>query len=158
MIKGFICVIFALCSLVLMSFYHNHSSYQTECVTLETDGYVILKIWDTKKGIKYNQDQARKDAIHAILYSGVSGSSGCTTQPPILNETEEQYNFKSIEKSFFANNGKWLIFVKSSTTETTLPTYLGAKNLKIYQVTISKSELRKYLEDQKIIKSLTNSF
>jgi hypothetical protein len=100
----------------------------------------------------------RKDAIHAITYSGVSGGTGCTTQPPILNKSEEQESFKAIEKSFFSKKGKWSMFTKSSATETTLPTNIGRKNWKVYQVTISKNELRKYLEDQKIIKSLTNGF
>jgi hypothetical protein len=144
--------------IVQFSFIASNRNYQTDCVSLETDGYVTIKIWDTKKGAKYNAEQARKDAIHAILYSGISGSNGCTTQPPILNKSEEQENFKSIEKSFFSKKGKWSIFTRSSATETTLPAKLGVKNWKVYQVSISKNELRKYLEEQKIIKSLTNGF
>jgi len=150
--------IIALSSLMLLSFASNNRNYQTECVTIDTDGYLIIKIWDTKKGAKYKPEQARKDAIHAILFSGISGGNGCTTQPPILNKTEEQENFKTIEKSFFAKKGKWSIFTRSSATESTLPANLGIKNWKVYQVSISKNELRKYLEEQKIIKSLTNGF
>jgi hypothetical protein len=151
-------LIIVMSSLMLLSFASNNRNYQTECVTIETDGYVTIKIWDTKKGAKYKPEQARKDAIHAILFSGISGGAGCSTQPPILNKTEEQDNFKSIEKSFFAKKGKWSMFTRSSATETTLPANLGVKNWKVYQVSISKNELRKYLEEQKIIKSLTNGF
>ena len=111
-----------------------------------------------KKGARYRSKQARKDAIHAILYSGISGGAGCSTQPPILNKTIEQENFKPIEKSFFAKKGKWSMFTRSSATETTLPNRLGIKTWKVYQVSISKNELRKYLEEQKIIKSLNNGF
>jgi hypothetical protein len=151
-------LIIVMSSLMLLSFTSNNRNYQTECVTIETDGYVIIKIWDTKKGAKYNSEQARKDAIHAILFSGISGGNDCTTQTPILNKTEEQENFKTIENSFFAKKGKWSMFTRSSATETTLPANLGVKNWKVYQVSISKNELRKYLEEQKIIKSLTNGF
>ena len=147
-------IILILCS----SFLSSNRSYQTECVSLETDGYVTIKIWDTKKGAKYKPEQARKDAIHSILYSGISAGNGCATQPPVLNKTEEQESFKKNEKSFFANKGKWSMFTRSSATETTLPANLGIKNWKVYQVSISKNELRKYLEEQKIIKSLTNGF
>ena len=146
------------CSLFLMSFLTNSRSYQTECVSIETDGYITIKIWDTQKGSKYKPEQARKDAIHAILYSGVAGSNGCTKQPPILNKAEDQNQFKTIEKSFFAKNGKWSTFTRSSAIETTLPANIGAKNWKVYQVSVSKNELRKYLEQQKIIKSLNNGF
>ncbi len=145
-------------SLILLSFAQKVRNYQTECISNDIDGYITIKIWDTKKGAKYKPEQARKDAIHAILFSGISGGNGCTTQPPILNKTEEQENFKTIEKSFFAKKGKWSMFTRSSATETTLPANLGIKNWKVYQVSISKNELRKYLEEQKIIKSLTNGF
>ncbi len=142
----------------LFSFVTNSRTYQTECISLESDGYIAIKVWDTQKGSKYKAEQARKDAIHAILFSGISGGNGCATQPPILNKSEEQNNFKNIEKTFFAKNGKWSMFTRSSATETTLPASLGAKNWKVYQVSISKNELRKYLEEQKIIKSLNNGF
>lgn len=144
--------------LTLLSFANKNRNYQTECVSIETDGYVTIKIWDTKKGEQYKSEQARKDAIHAILFSGVASVNGCATQPPILNKTEELENFKTIEKSFFAKKGKWSMYTRSTATETTLPENLGLKNWKVYQVSISKNELRKYLEEQKIIKSLTNGF
>lgn len=150
--------ILVLSSILLFSFANTIGTYKTECVTLETGGFVILKIWDTKKGTKYKPEQALKDAIHAVIYSGVAGTIRCATQPPLLNETIDQENFKSIEKHFFSKNGKWSMFTRSSAIETTLPTSLGEKKWKVYQVSIAKDDLRKYLEDQKIIKSLKNGF
>jgi hypothetical protein len=151
-------LVIVLISLMLLSFSGKYRNYQTECITIETDGYVTIKIWDTKKGEKYKPEQARKDAIHAILFSGISGGSACSTQPPILKKTEEQENFKKIEKSFFAKKGKWSMFTRSSATETTLPANIGVPNWKVFQVSISKNELRKFLEEQNIIKSLNNGF
>ena len=145
-------------SILLMAFNQQNNSYQTECISLETDGYVTFKIWDTKRGSKYKPEQARKDGINAILISGIAGINGCTTQQPILNTSEELEKFKSIEKSFFSKNGKWSILTKSSTIETTIPKNLGEKNWKVYQVSVSKNELRKYLEEQKIINSLNTGF
>jgi len=145
-------------SILLMAFNQQNNSYQTECVSLETDGYVTFKIWDSKRGSKYKPEQARKDGINAILISGIAGINGCTTQQPILNKSEELEKFKSIEKSFFSKNGKWSILTKSSTIETTLPKNLGEKNWKVYQVSVSKNELKKYLEEQKVINSLNTGF
>ncbi|MCF8374403.1 MAG: hypothetical protein K9H64_22470 [Bacteroidales bacterium] len=150
--------IFTFCSLFLISFTANNKSYQTECVSIETDGYVTIKIWDTKKGSKYKSEQAQKDAIHAILYSGISGGNGCPTQTPLLNTLHEQENFSHIENNFFSKNGKWKDFTKSSKVETTLPQSISEKNWKVYQVSVSKNELRKYLEERKIIKSLNEGF
>ena len=143
---------------IFCSFDFPDRYYQTECITNETDGYISLKIWNTEKGENYKPEQARIDAIHAILYSGITGGGSCSTHPPILNNTEEQVKFKSIENGFFAKKGKLSMFTRSSATETTTPTSLGVKNWKVYQVSVSKNELRKYLEEQKIIKSLTNDF
>lgn len=145
-------------SITLLSFCKSNRHYQVECVSIETDGYITIKIWDTKKGAKYKPKQARKDALHAILYSGIAGGASCSTQPPILNKAEEQENFQSIEKCFFAKGGKWSSYSRSAVTETSLPAYLGVKNWKVYQVSISKNELRKYLEEKKIITSLNNGF
>jgi hypothetical protein len=144
----------------LMTFYSFSvpKSYQTECLSIETNGYITIKIWDIKNGAKYKPEQARKDAIHAVLFSGVAGGITCATQPPILIQSDEQDNFKAIEKSFFSKNGKWSSYTRSSLTSTTLPSSLGEKNWKVYQISVSKNELRKYLEDQKVIKSLNNGF
>ena len=70
--------------LICCSFYSNNYTYQTECVSLDTDGYYTIKMWDTKKGDNYRQVDARKDAIHAILYSGIAGANGCSLQKPIF--------------------------------------------------------------------------
>lgn len=140
------------------SFAPSNRTYQTECVSLETDGYVTIKIWDTKKGAKYKPEQARQDAVNALLYSGIAGSNGCGTQNPLLNGADEQDKFKSIEHDFFAKNGRWAMFTRSAATETTIPQNIGDKNWKAYQVSVSKKELRKYLEEQKVIKSLNNGF
>jgi len=148
----------AFISYFFLAFTLSNRNYQTECVSLDTDGYVTMKIWDTKKADKYKPEQARKDAIDAILYAGISGGNGCTTQSPILNTAIEQSNFQTIEKKFFSKNGKWAIFTRNAATETTLPSSLVVKNCKVYQVSVSKNELRKYLEEQKIIKSLNNGF
>ena len=148
----------ALSSLLLLSFVSNNRNYQTECLDTESDGYVTIKIWDQKKGVRYRLKQARKDAIHAILFSGISGGNGCITQPPILNTTEDKENFKTIEKGFFAKNGNWSMFTRSSETYNTSKNRLGIKTSKVYQLSISKNELRKYLEENKIIKSLNNGF
>jgi len=145
-------------SLFIFAFKQGSNSYQTECVSLETDGYVSLKIWDTKSGKSYKSEQARKDAVHAILFAGIAGTNGCATQTALLVKSEDIDKFKKIEKEFFSSNGKWSQFTRSSATETTLPINLGEKNWKVYQVSVSKDALRKYLEEKSILKSINTGF
>jgi hypothetical protein len=138
--------------------FKNNINSQIEGVSVENGGYCTIKIWDTKNGEKYMLDQARKDAIYAILFSGIAESKTFPNQPPILNKAEDQINFKKIENTFFSENGKWSMFTNSSSIETTLPANLSTKNWRVYQVSVAKNALRKYLEEQKIIKSLNNGF
>ena len=144
--------------ITLMSYSKNSTTYQTECVSIQTDGYITIKIWDTKAGKTYKPEQSRKDAVHALLFSGISGSKGCTTQEPLLKKSEDIENFQKVEKEFFSKNGKWVLYTRSSSIETTLPEGIGEKNWKVYQVAISRDALKKYLEEQKIIKSLNTGF
>jgi hypothetical protein len=138
---------------------HSQTSknYQIECISLETDGYVKLALWDTKLGEKYKPEQASKDAIYAILFAGVSGKSGCSLSP-LLSNTKEKENFKNIEKSFFSRNGIWKNFTRSSVQGTNQNFEAQEKKWMIVQIYVSKSELRKHLEDQKIIKRLNDGF
>jgi hypothetical protein len=151
-------LIIVMSSILLLSFAYNNRNYQTECVTIETDGYVTIKIWDTKLGKSYKPEQARKDAVHAVLYAAIAGSNGCTTQTALLIKSEDIDKFKKIEKDFFSSKGNWAKYTRSSATETTLPINLGEKNWKVYQVSVSKDALEKYLEEKSILKSIKTGF
>ncbi len=136
----------------------KYNSYQTECVSLNTDAHVVIRIWNTKKGLKYKMENARKEAIHAILFSGIAAGNGCSTQPALLNTPEDRSNFKAIEKRFFSKKGEWSRFTRDGTENS-----FGTKNdisatCKIYQVSIARKDLRKYLEENKIIKPLNSGF
>ena len=133
-------------------------SYATECVSIESDKYITINIWNGKKGSNYKNESAQKEAIHAILYSGISNGNSCTTQNPILSNLEQRNNFKKIENKFFRKKGEWNRFIKSSNIEKSLPISIGSQNWKVYQVAIAKNELRKYLEEEKIIHTLSNGF
>ena len=138
--------------ITLMSFSKSSNSYQTECVRIQTDGYIVIKIWDTKAGKSYTLEQSRKDAIRALLFLGISGNNGCTTQEPLLKNALEIANFQKFEKEFFSKDGRWLLITYKYAYETSLPEGISEKNWKAYQVTISINGLKHYLKENKIIK------
>ena len=122
--------------------------YQVECFSLTNDGYVELKVSNLINPTEYQIEQASIDAIKAILFTGYS-STKCQTQTPLLNSIEAKDNFKKIQSSFFSKKGPWKNFVRNS----------SGKNIENgVLIMISKEQLRKYLEDTKIIKKLTNGF
>jgi len=145
-------------SILFLAFNKSSNTYQTECVSIETNGYITIKIWDTKLGKSYKPEQARKDAIHAILFSGISGTEGCIAQNALLINSDAKERFKKIEKDFFSNNSEWQNYVRSADTETTLPESIGEKKWKVFQVIVAKDALRKNLEEKQIMKSLNTGF
>jgi len=64
---------YSISALFLLSSIASTASYKVECVSTESEGYVTIKVWDTQKGKSYKAEQARKDAIQALLLSGLSG-------------------------------------------------------------------------------------
>lgn len=122
--------------------------YQVECFSLTNDGYVELKVSNLINPTEYQIEQASIDAIKAILFTGFS-STKCQTQTPLLNSIEAKDNFKKIQSSFFSKKGLWKNFIRNS----------SGKNIENgFLIMISKEQLRKYLEDTKIIKKLNNGF
>jgi len=156
--KKSIISIFCLTFFLATAVSQKQYAYLIECVSVETSGTSIIKIWNSKKGKKYSVLQARKDAIYAVLYHGVPGNNGCIAQKPLLSSAESIESFNRIKNRFFANEGIWYHYANEATIINSLPELIKENDWKIYQVSISKDLLRKYLEEQKIINSLNSGF
>lgn len=156
--KAIYSLIALLAILAFSSFSASKSNYQIECVRISPDGYVLLKIWDLQKGANYKLEQAKIDVVSNLLYAGFSGKNDCITQSPFLNSNEEITNFKKIEKNFFSKSGKYAFLIKGSIKVSMQNNLTPNKSIKVFEIEVSKNELRKYLEEQKIIKSLNNGF
>ena len=131
---------------------------QTECFSIQTSGYVTVSIWNPSKGSSYKLTDARKDAVRSLLYSGLSGSDNCQTQPKFLKSFDEEENFSKIQKDFFSKRGDWTKFTRSSSLSGPSPKSIDNPNWKVYNIEIAKQDLRVYLEKRNVIKSLTNGF
>lgn len=151
-------IFIVLFSIGFLSVAHSQSSYQYECINVNKDGYTKIKIWNPQKGRNYKFDQSRKDAIDAVLFYGIPSNNGCILQKPLLQKQEEQEKFKKLEKEFFKTNGIWTKFTSSAETESALPENLGPKNWKVFHVSVAKDLLRKYLEENNIVKPLNEGF
>lgn len=140
---------------VLFSSNAQKELYSIECISVENEGYVKLKLMNYVKPTKFKIVDASKDAIKALLYSGYS-STNCPTQKPLLKGTTDIDNFKKIESDFFSKNGKWKTFVRNSLDIDNVKT--EKITIKEFEIMVNKDLLRKYLEQQKIIKSLNTGF
>jgi hypothetical protein len=133
-------------------------AFQTECYSIQTSGYFTVSIWNPSKGLSYKLKDARKDAVKSLLYSGLSGSDNCQTQPKFLKSFDEEENFSKIQKEFFSKRGDWTKFTRSSSLSGPSPKSIENQNWKVYNIEIAKQDLRVYLEKREVIKSLSNGF
>jgi hypothetical protein len=125
-----------------------------ECSHIDHNSQLILKIYNLNNSrLVDTQTKVKKEALNIILYYGISIGDNCPKIPPYLSTAKEQIRFKKIEKEFFSKNGDWKKFVHIKS----LPEN-NNNDKNFYQISIDKNNLRTYLEEQKIIKSLTNGF
>lgn len=133
--------------------------YEIVPMGVGTEGTALIKVYSYAKSQKKAIEVGKKNAVHGILFKGVPGGKGVYAQPPLVKPIEQETN-KDFFDEFF-ESGEYLRFVTVSSEGIIDPKDMMrvGKNYKIGIVyTVSKNELRKYLEDNKIIKRLDSIF
>jgi hypothetical protein len=131
-------------------------SYQIVCDAVHTDGSIDLEITNPKDDNSYQAETARKDAVHAIIYKGVTSNGKCGDVVPLLDTQEKIKKFKEIEKTFFRKKGDWNRFANIDVGS--INGTSSKDKTKSYKITVAKENLRKYLIENKIIDSLVKGF
>lgn len=135
--------------------------YEIECVSTGAQGTYLIKVWSYSKKPTVAIEQAKKNAVHGIIFKGFSGQgAGCTQKPLTSNPALEQEKAEFF-KEFFADGGKYMKFVNISGdgTVNAEDRLKVGKEFKIgVIVSVLKENLRKDLEAAGIIKSLSSGF
>ncbi len=136
--------------------------YEIECVGIGKPGTKLIKVWSYSKNAKVATGQAKKNAVHGIIFQGYAGGGqGCTNQKALVNDPSLEHQKKEFFDDFFADGGKYMKFVSHSNDAT--PEVMGVK-LKGYKykvgvvVTVNSNALRKDLEAAGIIRGLSSGF
>lgn len=137
--------------------------YEIECSGVGTDGTYLVKVWSFSKKAAVAGEQAKKNAVHGIIFKGFVGNreKGCPTQKPLANSPNLEMEKADFFVPFFEEGGKYMKFVSLSSDGN-----MGPKDVvkvgKEYKVgiilSVYKDLLRKDLEDAGIIRSLTSGF
>lgn len=81
--------------------------YETECVSVEKNGFQIVKAWGTGMTEKEAVLNARRRAIDDILFMGIrGGKAGCSVRP-IISNPNERSNQERYFMTFFAKGGSF---------------------------------------------------
>ncbi len=134
--------------------------YEIECVGIGKAGTKVIKVWSYSKKAKVAIAQAKKNAVHGIIFQGYAGGGqGCTSQKPLASDPSiEQQKEEFFDNFFDINGGKYMKFVSSSGDATPTVMKVG-KEYKIgIIVTVMSSNLRKDLEAAGVVKGLSSGF
>ncbi len=137
--------------------------YEIECVGIGKPGTKVIKVWSYSKKANVATKQAKKNAVHGIIFQGYAGGGqGCTTQKPLVSDPSIEQQKKEFFDNFFDfEGGKYMKFVSHSGDST--PEVIGVK-IKGYKykvgvvVTVMTSNLRKDLEAAGVVKGLSSGF
>ena len=133
--------------------------YEVQCAGIGENGYYLIKIFTYSKKKNLPMEQAKKNAVHAILFKGFSGNDAvkCDTQNPICTNPNIEFEKREFFDTFFADGGAYMKYVTESSDgniEADDRMKVGKEYKTGVLVTVSKDALRKYMEGAGILRSL----
>ena len=138
------------------------TSYDYEVVFIRTGvaGTELFKVFSYGRNERECIEASKLNAIKAILFKGIPGSG---LQRPMISENGAEEKYRDYFNDFFRSGGRYLNFVALSTDGSIdSRDRIKVKNGKLLKigivVSVQKDNLRKQLEDDKIIKSLSSGF
>jgi|TARA_B110000459_G_scaffold90055_1_gene100785 hypothetical protein len=139
-------------------------NYTIECVGEAAAGVYTLKVFSILPDERLAGVQASKNAVHAIIFQGINAQGRKCKQKPALArsinlETEREDFFKEFFASVKRNDPNNFAKYVNVVEEVTDRQKLGKKKYRIGTlVTVNVALLRKKLEEENIIKSLSSGF
>lgn len=139
---------------------HNFR-YEMECIGEGKQGTYAIKVFSYSKKPTVAIEAAKRNAVHGIIFKGISGGK-CVNKPALARNPNLEQEKAAFFKDFFANGGKYSKFVVASTDgaiEAGDVTKISKKEFKVgVNVSVNVALLRKDLEAAGIIKGLGSRF
>ncbi len=134
------------------------ANYEVECLGTGTQGSQLLKVWGYGKTPEEAVIQAKRNAVHAVIFKGITAGKGCM-RSPLLTETGIEEAHADYFNAFFAPAGKYLSFVSISGEGVQDRIKVDKKTYKVaINVSVMHTALRQELEAAGIAKKLGAGF
>lgn len=135
--------------------------YEIEGVGEGREGTYLVKIWSYSRKPNVAIEQAKKNAVHAIIFQGYIGGSRISSQPPLVSDPGIEDSKSDFFDPFFDDGGYYMKYVSVS-NDGSVSAEDRLKVNKEYKigviVSVRKDLLRKDLENAGIIKSFSSGF
>lgn len=135
--------------------------YEIEVVGVGTQGSDLIKVWSYSKKPQVAIEQAKKNAIHGIIFKGFVGNGGTPGKKPLTNNPNLEQDRQDFFDAFFADGGKYLKFVSLSADGSVAAEDVMkvGKEYKVgVVVSVDVAGLRRDLEAAGILKALNAGF
>lgn len=133
-------------------------NWQYESICSESGGTgssYLIQVTSYVGDLRLALNQAKKNAIHAVLFKGVAGNNlGCTAKEPLIINGVYNDNFEYFE-DFFYNTRQYNQFATAPSGTAESSEKLKRKMNKVtFIISVNVDELRKKLEYDKIIEPM----
>ena len=146
--------------------FNANANYEVQVLGVGQDGTKVFRIWTTAANVNDAIAEAKRNAIAVCLFRGLPGS-GFTNQTPAICKSGDEVKHQAFFDEFLklpkkdGTGGAYLRFVNRTTDEPPSGQF-RIKVKKGYKVAIDVqvryNDLRKYMEEQGIAKSLDSGF
>lgn len=137
-------------------------NYEIQQVATGKNGSIVTKVWSTSKKPEIAAEQAKKNAVHGVIFKGVPEQDRLPSKRPLMNDANGYEANRAFFDDFFSDKGAYMRFVTLTTNGALDVGDMLKVNKKEYkvgvQVTVNFDELRKHLEQNGVIKKLDAGF
>lgn len=135
--------------------------YEVQAVGEGSEGTYLVKVWTYSKKANIAIEQAKKNAIHGVIFQGLIGVGRVSDQPPLATDAGLEVSKADFFNDFFRDNGPYMKYVSVSGDGSVAPgdVMKVGKEYKVgVVVSVRKDLLKSDLIKAGIIRSLSSGF
>ena len=132
----------------------TYQKQEIECLGVEGDGSQTLRVTGTGRNKADAVEQAKKDAVNAVIFKGIRGGmQGCDARP-LINELNARDKYAEYFDIFFMDRGEYSHYVSMEDRKLGSNDIQTNKSFTNYRITVRvlRSELRARLRTDGLIK------
>lgn len=90
---------------------NGNYNYKTSCVDVESDGSQTLLAWGKGRNRSDAVEQAKKNAVMDILFTGILDGNSVCSKRPLVSEVNAREKYEDYFNAFFKDGGDFMKYV-----------------------------------------------
>lgn len=127
------------------------SKFEISCLGVDPDGGQTLRAWGNGINKSRAIEQAKRNAVEAVMFKGIQGSGNCNKRP-LINEVNARERYEEYFNTFFTEGGAYEKYVTLDEKRTSRIKSSGA-SMEAWGVvvTVDRTALKNRLMDDNVI-------